>query len=125
MRLSLSSSGSFKNTEDFFKRMGRSGPPPVLQKFGEAGIAALASATPKETGETAISWDYRVSKHRRGYTVEWFNSNVNEGANIAVLIQYGHGTGTGGYVAGIDYINPTMRPIFEGIIAEIWREVTK
>lgn len=94
-----------------------------LDRFGKQGVVALAKATPKETGETANSWAYRVGRSRGFYYIEWYNSHREGGAPVAILIQYGHGTGTGGYVAGIDYINPAMQPIFDRITNEIWSEV--
>lgn len=95
----------------------------ILDKYGPIGVAALSNATPMESGLTAASWYYEVV-HRRGYhAIHWHNSHVENGLPIAVLIQYGHGTGTGGYVQGRDYIMPAIRPIFEQIIADIIREV--
>jgi hypothetical protein len=87
------------------------------------GVNALANSTPVETGLTARSWQYRIVKDRRGPTIEWYNTNQVNGTPVAILIQYGHGTGTGGYVAGRDYINPAMRPIFDTIADEVWRRV--
>ena len=123
--MTFESSGSFKNTEDFFKRMSKQNVNGLLKRFGEIGVSALAKATPMGSGKTASSWDYRIKKTSSGYTVEWFNTHVNDNAVVAILIQYGHGTGTGGYVAGRDYINPVMRPIFDKIITDIWGEVQK
>ena len=94
-----------------------------LDRYGQEGVDALANATPKESGETANSWRYRIIRKRGFVTIEWYNTHVNDGANIAVLIQYGHGTGTGGYVQGIDYINPSIRPVFDRIADEIWKKV--
>lgn len=123
--LSATTEGSFDNVESFIKRMAKSDPVGLLSRFGQAGVVALAKATPTESGKTARSWGYRIVKTRTGHSVEWFNTNVNQGAQIAILIQYGHGTGTGGYISGIDYINPAIRPIFEQTIAELWREVQR
>lgn len=97
----------------------------VLEKYGRVGAEALAQNTPKDTGRTASSWTFEVSNTKNGQSIEWFNSHINDGVNIAVIIQYGHGTGTGGYVRGIDYINPAMRPVFEQIKSDILKEVTK
>lgn len=94
-----------------------------LDKYGRLGVDALASATPHETGLTAKSWGYRVNTTNDGASIEWYNTNVNDGVNIAVIIQYGHGTGTGGFVSGIDYINPAIRPIFDQIAADVWEQV--
>ena len=120
-------SGNFNNTESFFKRTKqilaryRS----LLERYGEEGVSALAAATPTESGITATSWDYKISTTKSSLKISWTNSNVKDGVPIAVIIQYGHGTGTGGYVQGRDYINPAMRPIFDRIIQDIWAEVTK
>ena len=96
----------------------------VLKKYGDIGVAALASATPKESGRTASSWTYEISSSSGGSAITFLNTNVNRNVNIAIILQYGHGTGTGGYVRGIDYINPAIRPIFDNMVEEIWREVT-
>lgn len=94
-----------------------------LDAFGQKGVDALASATPRESGETAQSWGYKILRGKGSVTIEWYNTNVHNGSNIAVLIQYGHGTGTGGYVVGRDYINPAMRPIFDQIADDVWKKV--
>ena len=89
------------------------------------GVTALASATPVESGLTASSWSYEVVGNQQNFTITWTNSHVVEGANIAILLQYGHGTGTGGYVQGRDYINPAIIPVFDKIRDELFREVSK
>ena len=94
-----------------------------LDRYGQMGVNALASATPVDTGLTAQSWKYRIVKTRGRYTIEWYNTNVHNGSNVAILIQYGHGTGTGGFVQGRDYINPATRPIFDQIADDVWRKV--
>lgn len=89
------------------------------------GVAALEQATPKETGETAISWKYRIVRGKTFIRIEWYNTHLDvNGTMIAVLIQYGHGTGTGGYVVGRDYINPAMRPLFDKFVIDIWKKVS-
>lgn len=95
----------------------------ILQKYGSKGVTALSSATPVDSGLTANSWTYVVEVRGESATIHWMNTNVNKGVNIAVILQYGHGTGTGGYVQGRDYINPAMRPIFDQIAEEAWKEV--
>lgn len=95
----------------------------ILNRYGQAGVDALAAATPRESGATAASWGYEIERDSEGYTIYWTNDNFNKGVNIAVILQYGHGTGTGGYVAGRDYINPSMIPIFEQIANDAWKEV--
>ena len=95
----------------------------ILEKYGEEGVRALRSTTPKDTGLTADSWSYDIKVEKDLITISWNNSNINDGVPIAVLIQYGHGTGTGGYVEGVDYINPAMHPIFKQIADSAWKEV--
>lgn len=85
----------------------------------------MALATPRDSGKTAESWDYRINRDKDGVKITWTNSNVNKGVNIAIILQYGHGTRNGGYVQGRDYINPAIRPIFDQMAAEVWGEVTK
>lgn len=121
--LRLRTSGSFDNTTKFLKRMSTPKRYGDLNRYGEKGVAALAAATPKASGETANSWAYRIVEQRGRVRIEWYNKNVIDGQVIAVLIQYGHGTGTGGWVQGRDYINPAMRPIFDEIVAGVWKEV--
>lgn len=119
----LTSSGSFDKTFRYLQRL--KGPTifSSLERHGRAGVEALSRATPAETGETANSWGYQVSSKPGRYTISWFNTHVDDGVNVAVIIQYGHGTGTGGYVQGRDYINPAMRPIFDRIAEDVWRQV--
>ena len=96
-----------------------------LDKYGREGVAALASATPIESGKTASSWYYEIKNSNGSATISFYNSNVNKGVPIAIILQYGHGTGTGGWVQGRDYINPAIQPVFDRIAEEAWREVTK
>ena len=88
-------------------------------------MAALASATPVESGQTASSWYYEIEQSAGSTTIRFNNSNINKGVPIAIILQYGHGTGTGGWVQGRDYINPAIQPVFDRIVQEVWREVTK
>jgi len=97
----------------------------VLNKYGSLGQNALSNATPVESGLTAGSWFYSIQQRPGYYSIRWHNSHIEDGVNIAVILQYGHGTGTGGYVQGRDYIMPAIRPIFDQIVAEAMREVTK
>lgn len=96
-----------------------------LDKYGEAGVAALASATPKDTGMTASSWYYTIENKNGRATISFNNSNIQNGVPIAIILQYGHATGTGGWVEGRDYINPAIRPIFDKIADDAWKEVNK
>ena len=124
MAISYSSSGDFKNTEKFLLKVSRGDLFKKLDRLGKLGVDALSRATPKDSSETAKSWTYKIIKSRTSPGIEWHNSNVVDGVNIAVIIQYGHATGTGGYVQGRDYINPAMQPIFDKIAEQIWKEVT-
>lgn len=96
-----------------------------LDKYGKQGVAALSSATPVDTGLTASSWYYKIERSGSTISITFLNSNVQNGVPIAVILQYGHGTGTGGWVQGRDYINPALRPIFDKIADNAWKEVTK
>lgn len=96
-----------------------------FEKYGEAGVSALLSATPKDTGLTSRSWEYRIKRYKSRVSIEFYNTNENNGVNIAVILQYGHHSKNGTWVEGIDYINPALKPIFEGIANDIWKEVTK
>ena len=96
-----------------------------LDKYGREGVAALASATPVDTGLTADSWYYKITNDGQSAKVTFYNSNIQNGVPIAIILQYGHGTRNGGWVQGQDYINPVVQPIFDKLANEAWREVTK
>lgn len=115
--------GTFKKTRKFLKRCSNLQLDDLLDQYGKEGVEALARATPKDTGKTAASWSYAVHKSDGRITITWSNSNIVDGVPIAVILQYGHGTRNGGYVEGVDYINPAMRPIFERIAQRAWGEV--
>lgn len=119
-------SGGFDKTKKFFERMLNQEEFKDLDSYGRAGVSALAAATPKRTGRTANSWDYRVSRSDESgkVSIEWSNSNTNKGVNIAILNQYGHGTRNGGYVPPRDYINPAMAPVMKQAGDGVWTEVT-
>lgn len=116
--------GSFKNIEKFFKNSKKKNLKEKLRSYAEIGVAALAASTPVDTGKTASSWGYEIKDTGSSIRIYWTNSNENKGVNIAVLIQYGHGTKGGGYVQGRDYINPAMGPVFDTIADAIWKEVS-
>jgi len=116
-------SGNFNKTERFLQNSKSSNYLHLLNKYGKEGVDALSLATPKESGETANSWDYKISTSNKRTTLSWTNSNIIEGAPIAILIQYGHATMNGGYVQGLDYINPAIKPIFEKLSNELWKGV--
>jgi hypothetical protein len=122
--ISFSTSGSFKRTDRFLEAIRLGKIYDSLAKAGQDGVNALARATPKDTGDTANSWGYEVTKSSGTYTITWTNSNMAGGSPVAILIQYGHGTGTGGYVPGRDYINPALRPVFDKIANDVWKAVT-
>lgn len=117
--------GSLLRTKTFLKKSKNYKFEPILRHYGEIGVAALSSATPVDTGKTASSWGYKIENNNGQYRLTWYNDNVNDGNMIALLLQYGHGTRNGGYVQGIDYINPALRPIFERMTTEIWNEVKR
>lgn len=118
----VTSKGGFSKTLSFLKRA-KSTKMTLLNKYAQEGVDALSIATPKDTGETASSWYYRIVEDSNSTTIEWLNRNVSDGVPIAVILQYGHGTNGGGYVEGVDYINPAMRPLFEKIANNAWKEV--
>lgn len=115
----LTSSGSFSKTEAWLSKLEGQALLSDLNKYGKMGVNALAKNTPVDEGDTRNSWEYRINKN----SIEWYNTHTNRGANIAILIQYGHGTGTGGYIAGRDYINPAIQPIFDQIASDLWKKV--
>ena len=117
--------GDFSKTTRFLERAKHAVRLADLDRFGREGVAALASATPVESGLTASSWYYEITYGASGAKIAFFNSHVNQGVPIAIILQYGHGTGTGGWVEGRDYINPAIQPIFDRIVEEAWREVTR
>lgn len=117
--------GDFSKTDEFLKKILKLDLDSVLKRYGELGVDALAKATPVDTGKTAACWDYKITKAKNSVTITWTNSNVIDGVPIALLIQYGHGTGTGGYVQGRDYIKPAIRPIFDNLAKDLWEEVTR
>lgn len=115
--------GDYKKTKRYLEKLVNTDYFSNLQQYGEMGVAALRAYTPVDTGKTAESWYYEIESGPNRLAINWLNSNVNKGVNIAVIIQYGHGTGTGGYVQGRDYINPAMRSVFDNIAEELSREV--
>src|SRR5687768_10406027 len=120
----VSSPGSFSKTTKFLDRLRNGDIYKDLDQYGRRGVAALSAATPRATGKTASSWTYTIQRSRTGVTIAWDNTNGQGRSKVAILIQYGHGTGTGGYVSGRDYINPALRPVFDEIARDVWRQVT-
>ena len=115
--------GDFRKTKKFLKKCEHLPFEQILEKYGNQGRDALAANTPKDTGNTASQWGYEIEKSHSGFKITWTNSNINKGVPIAIILQYGHGTGSGGYVEGQDYINPALKPIFDKIAEEAWEEV--
>lgn len=125
MSITFESTGSFQNTERFLKRVSSGQIFKALDKYGQEGTSALASVTPVDTGGTAAAWFHRVEKTGGGWTISWMNGKNVAGKPLVIMLQYGHGTGTGGYVQGRDFINPAIRPVFDRIAEAVWREVTR
>lgn len=118
--------GNFNNTEKMLRVISNRKYSKVLQQCGQEGVRALSAATPKDTGFTAASWSFKIEESENSLILIWENSHIEKGyANIALMLQYGHGTRTGGYVRGRDYINPAIKPIFDKIADRAWKEVTK
>lgn len=117
--------GDFSNLTSFLEKAKEAVHIGNLDRFGQEGVAALASATPVESGLTANSWYYKIERKSGSVSITFYNSNVQKGVPIAIILQYGHGTRNGGWVQGRDYINPAIQPIFDKIANEAWEEVTK
>lgn len=123
--ISFRQKGDFSKTLKYLDRIRDPIKMGILDKYGREGVKALSSATPVDSGVTANSWYYKIEKDNKSAKVVFCNSHINKGVPIAIILQYGHGTGTGGWVQGRDYINPAIRPIFDKMANEIWREVTR
>lgn len=117
--------GDFSKVTRYLAKVQKPIPDSILNKYGERGVAALASTTPVDTGRTAGSWSYKVERGNGTLSLSFHNSNIQNGVPIAIILYYGHGTRTGGWVQGRDYINPALQPIFDALANEAWREVTK
>lgn len=115
--------GNFNKIDSFFEKAKEGVKIGKLDKYGKMGVDALAANTPKNTGKTAASWDYRIDRKNGETAIQWFNTNRNDGVCVAIVIQYGH-VANGTYVRGVDYINPAMRPVFDEIADGVWKEVT-
>lgn len=122
--ISFRQKGDFSRVTRYFVKVQRAINLGLLDRYGREGVAALASATPVDSGETANSWYYEIENKKGSATIRFCNSNINKGVPIAIILQYGHGTGTGGWVQGRDYINPAIRPVFDSLVQSAWREVT-
>lgn len=123
--ISFRQKGDFSKLSRYLERVREAAKIGILDKYGREGVAALSSATPVDSGKTASSWSYEIKRQNGSVSIVFNNSNFNEGVPIAIILQLGHGTGTGGWVQGRDYINPAIQPIFDRITKEAWREVTR
>ncbi len=123
--ISFRQKGDFSKLTSFLERAKETVYLGDLNKYGRQGVAALASATPVDTGKTASSWSYKIENNNGSVSISFENSNIQDGVPIAIILQYGHGTRNGGWVEGRDYINPAIQPIFDQIVNEAWKEVTK
>lgn len=123
--LSIETSGDLSKTLKSLESMSRGDYEKVLDSLAQRGVSALAAATPVESGLTASSWGYKITRSSGSTTITWTNTNVNQGVPIAIILQYGHGTGTGGYVQGRDYINPAMKPVFDEISRKVGEVLRK
>jgi len=122
--ITYSSSGDFSKMEAFLTKMRKGNIYSSLDRAGQEGVDVLSRMTPRDSGNTAGSWSYEIVSDSKSYSIIWSNSNMADGTPVAVLIQLGHGTRTGGYVQGRDYINPALQPIFDRIANDVWKEVT-
>lgn len=123
MKISFTSKGDFSKTIKFINKVKNVKINDILSKYGKIGVNALSQATPKDSGVTSRSWNYKIEVNNDNASIVWYNTNVVKGVNIAVILQYGHGTRNGGWVEGRDYINPAMKPIFDKIADQVWKEV--
>lgn len=117
--------GDFKKANSYLERVKEAAKLGMLNKYGRMGVEALSSATPVDTGLTASCWGYRIERTSSSVSIIFYNTNINKGVPIAIILQYGHGTGTGGWVEGRDYINPAIQPVFDKIVKDAWEEVTR
>ena len=123
MKISFTSKGDFSKTIKFLNKVKNVKINDILSKYGKIGVNTLSQATPKDSGVTSRSWNYKIEVNNDNASIVWYNTNVVKGVNIAVILQYGHGTRNGGWVEGRDYINPAMKPIFDKIADQVWKEV--
>lgn len=123
--ISFEQKGDFSKLTSFLNNLKGIAGLSDLDRYGQRGVEALASVTPYDTGNTAGAWYYKINRDAGSVSIEFCNSNVNKGVPIAIILQYGHGTGTGGWVEGRDYINPSIQPIFDEILNDVWKEVCK
>lgn len=121
---SIRQRGNFNNTEKFLKKSLGKDWRSILEKYGQLGVESLSASTPVDSGMTASSWTYEIIQNKRSLSIVWSNLNVVDGVNIAVILQYGHATKNGGWVEGTDYINPALKPVFDKLANDAWKEVS-
>lgn len=119
----ITQKGDFKKTEKLLKASIGKDYKSILRQYAEEGVRALSAATPKDTGKTANSWSYSIEQTKNSISIVWNNSNINDGVNVAIILQYGHASKDGSYVQGIDYINPALKPVFDKLADAAWKEV--
>lgn len=122
--ITITSKGDFAKTFNFLNSSKKLNINNIMDKYGKEGVSLLARNTPVDSGQTANSWTYKIEKTKGKTSLNWYNTNVIDGVNIAIILQYGHGTQNGGYVSGKDYINPALLPLFNRMTEELWKEVT-
>lgn len=125
MKFKVTSSGDWSDTLDFLERNSKSEWVKKLEAMGQKGVSALAAATPRESGQTAESWRFTVNVGSSYVFCDWHNDNEIDGFSVAIGLQYGHGTGTGGWVPGQDFINPAIQPVIDEMVAYVWKEITR
>lgn len=121
--ITIESKGSFRNTENFLNTMSGDSIYAQLEFFAQNGVFALKDSTPKDSGNTAEGWSYAIDREGKATTISWSNDRLVDGVPVVILLQYGHATGTGGFVQGTDFINPSIRPIFDEIAENVWKAV--
>jgi hypothetical protein len=123
--ISIKQRGDFSKAKKYLLKISKTSNSKLFDEIGRKGVSALSSATPVDTGKTAASWSYEITKRKGRITISFNNSNIVKHVNIAIILQYGHGTRNGGWVQGRDYINPALQPVFDEFAKEAWEEVTK
>lgn len=123
--ISIEKKGDFKALTAYLKKVNKNAKIEILDKYGQEGVRLLSKATPVHSGKTANSWYYKIERGKDSASLNFYNSNVNKGVPIAIILQYGHGTRNGGWVQGRDYINPAIQPLFNKLAQEAWKEVTE
>lgn len=124
MTISFSSQGDFKRTKSWLTRLNKGDIFRSLDKYGRQGVSALSRATPTDTGRAASAWRYEIKRSATSWSITWLNDDIENGFPVVIGLQYGHGTGTGGWVAGRDFINPAIKPVMDRVAADVWKAVT-